>query len=149
MKKDNPRFTFAHILEGLEGVAIIIACYLTFFLKPLRERWGLSKEEAKRPLPGDGIIKSPKSKFTHAININAPTEYVWPWIAQIGQGKGGFYSYEALENLIGLQIYNSDVVLPKFQNPTIDDSVAFAPGDCTPIVICEPGHAMAIGLLKR
>ena len=38
-----------------------------------------------------------------------------PWIAQIGQGRGGFYTYEALENLVGLQIYNTDVVLPEFQ----------------------------------
>lgn len=144
MKQPNTRFSFRRFLEGLEGIVIIIACYLTFFLKPLRERWGLSIEEAKRSLPGDELVSSPKSKFTHAIKINAPVEYVWPWIAQIGQGKGGFYTYEALENLIGLQIYNSDIVLPEFQNPTIGDTVAFAPEDASPIVICEHGRAMAI-----
>lgn len=144
MKQNRTRFSFTQILEGFEGVAIIIACYLTFFLKPLRERWGLSKEEAKRPLPGNELVSSPKSKFTHAIKINAPAKYVWPWIAQIGQGRGGFYTYEALENLIGLQIYNSEVVLPDFQNPTIGDTVAFSPEDRSPIVICEHGRAMAI-----
>ncbi len=144
MKQNRKGFSFKQILQGLEGVAIIIACYLTFFLKPLRERWGLSKEEATRPLPGDEVVPSPKSKFTHAIKINAPAKYVWPWVAQIGQGRGGFYTYEALENLIGLQIYNSDVVLPEFQNPSIDDTIAFAPGDRTPLVICEHGRAMAI-----
>ena len=144
MKQPKSRFSFFQILEGLEGVAIIIACYLTFFLKPLRERWGLSKEEAKHPLPGDELVSWPKSKFTHAIKINAPTKYVWPWVAQIGQGRGGFYTYEALENLIGLQIYNSDVVLPEFQNPKIGDTVGFGPEDASPIVICENGRAMAI-----
>ena len=144
MKQNETRFTFMQILEGLEGIVIIVACYLSFFLKPLRERWGLSKEEASRSLPGDEIISAPKSKFTHAVKINAPKEYVWPWIAQIGQGRGGFYSYEALENLIGLQIYNSDNVLPEYQNTTLGDTVAFGPGDSLPIVICEHGHAMTI-----
>ncbi|NHF59689.1 hypothetical protein FK220_010075 [Flavobacteriaceae bacterium TP-CH-4] len=144
MKQHSNRFSFRQALEGLEGIGIICACYLTLFLKPLRDRWGLNKAEVARPFPGDELVSAPKTKFTHAVKINAPANYVWPWIAQIGQGKGGFYSYEALENLIGLQIYNSDVVLPEFQNPSIDDSVAFAPGDRTPIVICEPGRAMAI-----
>ena len=144
MKQNKYRFTFLQILEGLEGIAIIIACYLTFFLKPLRDRWGLSKVEAKRPLPADELVNTPKTKFTHAIEINAPAKYVWPWIAQIGQGKGGFYSYEALENLVGLQIYNVDIVLPEYQNPKIGDEVGFGPNDSIPIIICEHGSAMAI-----
>lgn len=144
MKQNRTRFTFLQILEGLEGIAIIVACYMTFFLKSIRDRWGLSKSEANRPLPGDGLVKIPKSKFTHAININAPVKYVWPWIAQIGQGRGGFYSYEALENIIGLQIYNSDVVLPEFQNPKIGDTISFGPEGGYPLVICEYRRAMAI-----
>ena len=77
MKQSSTRFSFLQILEGLEGITISIACYLTLFLKPLRDRWGLSKEEAMRPLPGDELVSSPKTKFTHAIKINAPAKYVW------------------------------------------------------------------------
>ncbi|MCP4975080.1 MAG: SRPBCC family protein [Maribacter sp.] len=144
MKPPISRFSFFQILQGLEGVIIIIACYITFFLKPLRNHWGLRKEEANRKLPGDGLVDLPKTKFTHAVNINAPAEFVWPWIAQIGQGRGGFYTYEALENLIGLNIYNSDVVLPEFQNPNIGDIIPFGPDGGYPLVICEEGSAMAI-----
>jgi len=138
------RFTLSQILEGIEGIAIAIACYLTLFLKPWRDRWGLSKAEAECLLPGDDIIKKPKSQFTHAIEIDAPAEYVWPWIAQIGQGRGGFYSYVALENLTGLNIINSDEVLPQFQNPKLGDLIPFGPKDAYPLVVCEPGYAMAI-----
>ncbi len=144
MKPPKSRFSFLQIVQGLEGVIIMIACYITFFLKPFRNRWGLSEEEADRKLPGDGLVKMPKTKFTHAVNINAPSEYVWPWIAQIGQGRGGFYTYEALENMIGLNIYNSDVVLPEFQNPKIGDIISFGPDGGYPLVICEEGSAMAI-----
>ncbi len=145
-EQKQPGFTFYHLIEGIEGIFIIIACYLTFFLKPLRDRWGLSKEEAKRALSGDEIVSQPNTQFTHAIEINAPSENVWPWIAQMGQGRGGFYSYEALENLTGMNIYNSDEILEEFQNPQIGELIPFGPKDAYPLVLCEPGKAMAIGL---
>ncbi|MDH3652069.1 MAG: hypothetical protein OEQ53_20450 [Saprospiraceae bacterium] len=139
-----PRFTSIQILQGIEGIAVITACYITFFLKPLRDRWGLSKKETERTFPGDELVAEPKSQFTHAVDIDAPTEYVWPWISQIGQGRGGFYSYEALENIVGSNISNSDKVLPAFQNPQIGDLISFGPHDAYPLVICKPGEAMAI-----
>jgi hypothetical protein len=144
-EQKQPRFTFYHLIEGIEGVFIIIACYLTLFLKPVRDSWGLSKEEAKRTFPGDEWLAQPSSQFTHAVEINAPAEKVWCWIAQMGQGRGGFYSYEALENLTGMNIYNSDEILPEFQNPQIGDLIPFGPADAYPLVLCEPGKAMTIG----
>ena len=48
--------------------------------------------------------------MTHAITIRAPVEEVWPWLAQIGQDRGGFYSYEWLENLAGCEMRNADRV---------------------------------------
>ena len=140
----KPRFTFLQIIEGIEGIGIILASYLTFFLKPLRDRWGLSLNDAKMPLPADEIISSPKSVYTHGVKINAPAKYVWPWIAQMGCGRGGFYSYEALENLIGLNIYNSDEIIPQFQNPILGDLIPFGPKDAYPLVVCDQGAALAI-----
>ena len=145
-KQTKTSFTFKQILEGIEGVAIIIACYLTIFLKSFRDKWGLRKKDEQRTFPGDELISNPNAQFTHAIEINAPTEIVWPWIAQMGQGRGGFYSYEALENLIGLNIYNADEILPEFQNPKVGDLIPFGPKDAYPLVLCEQGKAMAIGL---
>ncbi|MCW5515866.1 hypothetical protein [Muriicola sp. Z0-33] len=144
MSTSRPAFTFMQILEGIEGVFVILLCYLTFFLKDLRSRWGMSKLEAAQSFPVDEIVPNPKSAFTHGVIIQAPASDVWPWIAQIGQGKGGFYSYEALENISGLNIYNSDRVLSEFQHPKVDDMVAFGPEQAYPIVYCEPGRGMAI-----
>ena len=104
----------------------------------------LIKREANRVFPGDELVAHPQSQFTHAVEINAPIEAVWPWVAQIGQGRGGFYSYEALENITGMNIYNSDEVLPEFQDPEIGDIIPFSPEDGYPLVICESGRSMAI-----
>lgn len=138
------RFTVVQILEGLEGVLIMLACYITLFLKPLRDRWGLSKAESLRELPGDHLVKKPRSHFSHGIKINAPVEYVWPWVAQMGKDRGGFYSYEALENIAGLGIYNSETILGEFQDPKVGDIIPFGPDGGSPLVICEKGRAMVI-----
>jgi hypothetical protein len=104
----------------------------------------MNKSEVAQIFPVDELIPEPKASFTHGVIIQAPARDVWPWIAQIGQGRGGFYSYEALENLGGLNIYNADRILPQFQNPGIGDMVPFGPKDAYPIVYCEPGKGMAI-----
>ena len=137
-------FTMYQVLEGLEGILIMLACYITFFLKPIRDRWGLSKEESLRDLPGDNLVKTPKTVFSHGIKIYAPAEYVWPWVAQMGKDRGGFYSYEALENITGLGIYNSDTILEEFQNPKVGDIIPFGPDNGYPLAIVERGRAMVI-----
>ena len=136
--------TLRRIFEGLEGVIIIIAGYLTLFLKTVRSQWGMQEEEKNRKYPLDEIIPNPSSGFSHGINIDAPAEYVWPWIAQMGAGRGGFYSYELLEHIAGLKIYNSDEILPQFQNPKVGDEIPFGAGLGYPLILSDPGKAMAI-----
>ncbi len=142
----HPRnhLTFKQIAEGVEGIVIILAGYLTIFLKTFRSHWGLSRDTAGRSFPGDEIIPEPKAQFTHGVEIDAPTSCIWPWIAQIGQGRGGFYSYELLENLSGLGIYNADEILPEFQYPKLGDKIPFSDKDAYPLIVCKPGSAMAI-----
>ena len=66
-----------------------------------------------KALPGDGLVLEPAIESTRAIIIRAPVEEVWPWLAQIGQDRGGFYSYEWLENLAGCRMRNADRVHPE------------------------------------
>jgi hypothetical protein len=65
-------------------------------------RWGATADEAHARLPGDELLSHADLVATRAIAIDAPPERVWPWVVQIGQGRGGFYSYDMLENLIYL-----------------------------------------------
>lgn len=87
--------------------------------------YGATDTEVKAFYPGDQMIPNPVVQWTHAETIRAPVDKVWPWIAQIGQSKGGFYSYTFIENLIaGDGSYqNAARIIPEFQNPLPGDEI--------------------------
>lgn len=88
-------------------------------------KWGGSQDEHVAELPGDDLIRSPALQTTRSININASPLNVWQWIVQIGQGRGGFYSYDWLENLLGLNIHSADRILPEHQDIKVGDMIPF------------------------
>ncbi len=106
---------------------------LTLVTAPLSRlwynRWGATDEECRRTLPGDELSPNPKLVYTHAITIQASPAQVWAWLVQIGQGRGGLYSYDGLENLIGCQIHSADRILPEFQQIQVGDPVLFGPAE--------------------
>ncbi|HVM19782.1 MAG TPA: hypothetical protein VM307_07465 [Egibacteraceae bacterium] len=85
--------------------------------------WGASVEELGAALPGDEFVLDPRTGSTRAITIHAPLEAVWPWIAQMGQGRGGLYSYDWLENLFGCDIHSSDRILSNLQTVEVGDVI--------------------------
>ncbi len=114
-------------------------------LRPRMLRWGATEEEARRSLPGDELVPQPKLLATHAVTIAAPVEQVWPWLAQIGQGRGGFYSYDWLENLMGLKIHSADRVLPQFQDLKVGDRLPLAPDiPGFPVALLEPNRTLVL-----
>lgn len=84
--------------------------------------WGASGDEPERVLPGDELLVDPDLQSTRAIWINAPPSAIWPWLVQMGPGRGGVYTYDWIENLFGLGIHSVDEILPEFQ----DTDVGFA-----------------------
>lgn len=89
--------------------------------------WGATKEECKMALPGDELVKGPTVQTTEVVSIDAPVAEVWPWLVQIGQGRGGLYTFEALENLFGLQFHNAGRIHPEWQQLDVGDVVRLAP----------------------
>jgi hypothetical protein len=89
--------------------------------------WGTTRTERDKPLPGDDIVPSPKLAYTRAITIHAPAAEIWPWLVQIGQGRGGLYSYDGLENLIGCEMRSTDRILPEYQTLKPGDPILFGP----------------------
>lgn len=97
---------------SLLGLVII---YL-FFLRTFLMHWGSSSSERNRYYPGDSIVANPATITTIAVTINKPPSAIWPWIAQMGLNKAGFYSYTRLENMFGCNLHNADVIHPEWQN---------------------------------
>jgi hypothetical protein len=112
----------------VEAVGLIVAhVLLTPVIGRRRLTWGATAEETQLRLPGDELVPRPKWGFTYAVTIAAPPAEVWPWIAQIGQGRGGFYSYQTLENLVGCRIENATEIRPDFQHPSVSDAIRLHP----------------------
>jgi hypothetical protein len=104
------------VFDNLGGAALIGGCLiLRPLIKSRYQTWGATPEEMARPLPGDERV--PKSLVTNnlAITIRATAAEVWPWIAQLGQERGGMYSYELLENMVGCKMRNADRVHPEWE----------------------------------
>jgi hypothetical protein len=91
-------------------------------------------------MPGDELVPRPKITSTRAITIDAPPREVWPWLVQIGQGRGGFYSYDALENLVRCDIHSADRIIPQLQQLDPGDLIRLAPagGPCFRVSRAQP-----------
>ena len=88
--------------------------------------WGATRDEGDARLPADELLEHPDGVSTRAITIDAPASAVWPWIAQMGPApRGGAYTYDWIENLLGLDMHSVDHVLPEFQHPQLGDVIAF------------------------
>jgi hypothetical protein len=106
--------------------------------------WGATDEECGAALAGDDFLANPDLVATRAITVHAPADQVWPWIAQLGQGRGGFYSYDALENLVGCDIHSADRVVAEWQDVKVGDQVRLAPEVGLGVAVVEPGRALVL-----
>jgi hypothetical protein len=107
-------------------------------------RWGATSQEAGEPLPGDDLITRPGLTATRGITVGAPADQVWPWIAQLGQGRGGFYSYDFLENLAGCDIHSAGQIVPEWQDVEIGDQISLAPQVALAVALLERGRSLVL-----
>jgi len=89
--------------------------------------WGATDDEAGRNLPGDELLAEPDVVTTRAVGIEAPPAAVWPWLVQMGPGRAGAYTYDWIENLAGLDMHSTDVIVPEFQHMAVGDSWKLGP----------------------
>jgi hypothetical protein len=135
-------------LVGVLGAAGVLAPWVYLLaVRPWLVHWGATDDELRRALPGDDLIPHPIYEVTRAITIQAPVAAVWPWVVQIGQGRGGFYSYDWLENLGGLEIHSADHIVPGLQELAVGDTVPFSPdGSGMTVAVIEPERALVLAV---
>ncbi|MGV0645208.1 hypothetical protein ABQE44_17595 [Mycolicibacterium sp. XJ2546] len=88
--------------------------------------WGADAAEISQVLPGDELVAATTPRTTRAVTIDAPIEDVWPWLAQIGESRGGFYSYSVMERAVGAQIHNASTIHPEWQDLRVGDTIWLA-----------------------
>jgi hypothetical protein len=111
----------------LLAVSVWIYVVSVIALRPIQQHWGASQAEMARVMPGDDRQASRSQLIDHVVSVNAVPEKVWPWIAQIGQGKAGFYSYDWLERVLGMPIHNTYAINPDWQHVQVGDYVRTYP----------------------
>jgi hypothetical protein len=105
------------------GLAFLVYAVVVTLLHPVIVRWGTTAAERATTLPGDEFVPDALYRLDHAVTIHAPADSVWPWLVQLGQDRGGFYSYAWLERLIGDDIHNADRIHPEWQQVKQGDLV--------------------------
>jgi hypothetical protein len=130
-------------LVRLSALFAVLLGLLAFFLiavRPWHRSWGATVWEQRGWLPGDEIVRGPRrsAASTHGVTIEAPASEDWLWVAQLGQDRGGFYSYEILEDLVGCEMENTDRTHSEFQHWELGDKLWMYP----PNKLNGMGHAV-------
>ena len=107
--------------------------------------WGATDDETAAALQGDELLADAAIVSTRAIGIGAPPSAVWPWLVQMGPGRGGVYTYDWIENLFGLGIHSVDNILPEFQDLKVGDAQRHGQrGPVLRVAILEPQRALVL-----
>ena len=110
-------------MVGLSGAVVVL--YLRLLRRSILT-WGATEDEVVERLAGDELLEDADGVATRAITIDAPAAAVWPWLAQMGPSpRGGAYTYDWIENLLGLNMHSVDCVLPEFQHPEVGDTIGY------------------------
>lgn len=143
---------------AVNGVAVgatlggAAAALYHFGLRSWHLCWGATDAEVALTLPGDGLVADAMLVSTRAITIHAPIADVWPWLVQMGEGRGGFYSYTWLENMAGCRMENADHVLPEHQHREVGDTIwlarwwneRFGYPSYLEVAVVDPGRSLVL-----
>lgn len=127
------------------GAVVLLGAGLFYWLAMRRAvlTWGATEQESASRLPGDELLEEADGVATRAIEIQAPASAVWPWLAQMGPApRGGAYTYDWIENLLGLNMHSVDRVLPEYQHPQVGETIGYAPNRMR-LERVEPEHVLA------
>jgi hypothetical protein len=112
--------------------------------RPWVRNWGAQGDEATMALPGDDILAHAALQTTRAITIGTGPENVWPWLVQMGGERAGAYTYDWIERMLGIDIKNTDRILPEFQQLEPGEFLALQDAKGIEVRAVEPGKALVV-----
>ncbi|MFN8028230.1 MAG: hypothetical protein U0W40_18265 [Acidimicrobiia bacterium] len=118
--------TRRRLLIAVAAIAAVKVVAYRTWVKPWMFHWGAIPDEVDAELPGDELVDGTGPRTTRAVTVDAPPERVWPWVAQIGEDRAGFYSYAWLERLAGCDMHNADWIHPEWQHHEAGETVWLA-----------------------
>lgn len=131
-------------LYAAAALVVFLALYVAF-VRPWHMHWGATAAEISRAMPGDTLVIDPIEVTTRAITINAWPSHVWPWLAQMGKGRGGLYSYDWLDRVFGvLDAPSSDTLIPRFQSIKPGDTIPVGGSSGWPVAVARPNHLLLL-----
>lgn len=116
----------AHRVLWTLGAAWLLYAAAVVLVRPFYLHSGTTPAERAATLLGDELTPGASYRVDHAITIRAPADSVWPWLVQLGQDRGGFYSYSWLERLVGDDVHNADRIHPEWQHLEQGDTILAA-----------------------
>lgn len=119
--------------------AALTATYL-IAVRPLWKHWGVDPAEAERALPGDDLVPEPQAADTRGLTIAAPPSAVWPWLVQMGYGRAGWYSYDAID-MTGKSVSE---IHPEWQSLVVGDTLPTDPRGGFAVKVVEPEKALVL-----
>jgi hypothetical protein len=129
--------------------ALLLGAPVLYFaaIRPRLLGWGASREERRQSLPGDDLVAA-RWETTRGIETSAPADEVWPWLVQVGYGRGGWYSYDWLERRVGADEFveggSAKHVIPELQRLAVGDTVALSAAGGLTVEILEPAKALVL-----
>src|ERR1700694_1610145 len=111
-------------LIGIVAAVGVLAVAFFGVYRPRHLRWGATREDLVREMPGDEIVRRPIFNATRVVTVNALPEDIWPWIVQIGFGRAGWYSIDLFDNL---GRHSSERIVPEVQHIEIGGLVPLGP----------------------
>ncbi|MGW3542199.1 SRPBCC family protein [Nocardia niigatensis] len=124
---------------GLASALTGLAAGYRLFARTKCVTWGSTTDEVGRAMPGDDLLPGAGTVTTRAITVAATPEQIWPWLVQMGPGRAGAYTYDWVENLLGLDMHSADEILPQYQQLAVDDVLPMG----------KSGPAMRVAVLDR
>jgi hypothetical protein len=124
------------VLAALGATGVVVARLLDQW----RRTWGVTPIEAIKPFPGDDLVPNAASSETRGITIDAPASAVWPWLVQMGYGRGGWYSYDQVD----MGTPSATTILPELQQLAVGDLLPTHPGGGFKVRVLDAERALVV-----